>query len=105
MKDPENMDDMWQLIREGAPLPEAPPWFAARTVARLRSTQPVGMTWWRLRRFVWAGGFAVLLFSSFTTWQLHVSRTHDQQVTFAALDALSGGDKTHYQEEAWFNSY
>ncbi len=101
MKEP---DELWQLIREGDPLPEPPAWFVARTVARLRNERTERPGWLQIRRWLWAGGAALFLFSLLSTWQVHIQRLHDQQVTFAALDLLASGDKPHLQEETWFTS-
>ncbi len=100
-----DQDELWTLIRDQAPLPDPPAWFAARTLARLRATKPQPLAWVRLPRWIWAGGVALVSISLITTWQIHVNHVHDQEVTFAALDLLSSGENPHNQEEEWFSSY
>ena len=100
-----NRDELWDLIREGAPCPEPPEWFAARTLARLRQVNSRPLAWLALPRWLWAGGIAIITVVLVSTWQIHLNHSHDQDITFAALDDLASGDSPHNQEEAWFSSY
>ena len=83
---------LWAL----APVPKAPAWFAARTIARLRREEEGKRCWFALPRWVWIGtGVALLAFGWFR-WERQPT-IQDSEV-FAALNALVEEDR----ESRWW---
>ena len=71
---------------DSAPVPKAPPWFAARTLARIRREESRGGVWFGLRRWVLIGVGAAVLAVGWLRWEREPT-VRDAEV-FAALDGM-----------------
>lgn len=96
---------MWELIREGAPLPEAPAWFATRILARTREGGSPASRSFVIPSWVWAGTCVIMAGLLAVGWQAHSHQKREQELTYSALDIIANGDKPLYEEESWFTSY
>jgi len=76
---------------DSAPVPNAPPWFAARTLARIRRDESRGGVWFGLPRWVLIGFGAAILAVGWLRWESEPA-VGDAEV-FAALDAMVEGER------------
>ena len=68
------------------PVPKAPAWFAAKTMARLRREEKKSRGWFGLPRLILIGAGAALLAVGWLRWESQPS-VADAEL-FAALDAM-----------------
>jgi type VI protein secretion system component VasF len=78
------------------PVPKAPAWFAARTMARLRREEEKSRGWFGLPRWILIGAGAALLAVGWLRWESQ-SSVADAEL-FAALDAMVEEEK----ESRWW---
>jgi len=71
---------------DSVPVPKAPPWFAARTLARIRREESRGGFWFGVPRWILIGFGAAVLAVGWLRWEREPS-VGDAEV-FAALDAM-----------------
>ena len=71
---------------DSAPVSKAPPWFVARTLARIRREESRGGVWFGLPRWVLIGVGAAVLAAGWLRWDREPA-VGDAEV-FAALDAM-----------------
>lgn len=78
------------------PVPKAPAWFAAKTMARLRREEKKSRGWFGLPRWILIGAGAALLAVGWLRWESKPS-VADAEL-FAALDAMVEEEK----ESRWW---
>lgn len=81
---------------EAVPVPKAPPWFAARTLARLRREEERKRSWRGWARWILVGAGATVLVVGGMRWEREPI-LGDAEV-FAALDAMVAEE----QENRWW---
>lgn len=72
---------------DSVPVPKAPPWFAARTMARMRREERGMGGWFGLPRWVLIGVGAAVLAVGWLRWEREPGAVGDAEL-FAALDAM-----------------
>jgi hypothetical protein len=91
---PRESSDPLDRLLQSAPLARPDGWFTARTLARCRSSEATGRSWFPAwSGFRWAaGGILSLLLCAFTLQQLHQARETSKQNLQEAFEIVAAAD-------------
>jgi hypothetical protein len=98
MKPMEKNDPLWNLLGK-SPLPQPEPWFAARTLARLRRELDRSYAWSRLFRWALGGAVAGLIVCA-VTWNLEDKSALQTIQLQAALEQVADNNGDDLWQES-----